>query len=610
MVKKFTSLFKINPTEKVYLFSILIGCSTAFVAIILTLILAQLENLFINNIIGVSLNYTDNEYHKSYPISFITSSSYFLLLVPSIGFFISNLISHQWAKETKGSGTEAIIKSFHQNEGRIRKRVPFVKTITTLLTLGTGGNAGKEGPMTQIGAGIGTLFSKMSKMGTRARRTFLLAGAAGGLGAIFKAPLGGALTAIEVLYKEDLETDSLVPCIISSTTAYIIYAQFFGYDRLFSVPYYSLGGFKHIYEVCLYVFLGFICVIFGALYVKSFNFIKDVFFDKLPIHNLVKPLIGGLLLGIIGLMYQESIGNGFGTIQRIFSGEYESSFLEFNAKDYFKTIKIFCLLIALRTLTMSLTIGSGGSGGIFVPSLVIGGLLGGTLGCFYKVFFPNLVSSITPYAIVGMGAFFAGVANAPIASMVMVCEITGAYQLLPPLMLVSIIAIIFSKKYSIYTNQLINRFSSPAHLWDMKIDLLKTVSIKDFLKDNIIEKVSFLNIVKANTSIKQMQKNTKKTHSYHFIIVNDNNKYLGGAFIGTNNKILNKSSIADDILNKSKRSVDIKDDLSMAIANMLYDNVDRIAVIENDQVISLLEYKSIMKFYQKQMKKYSKIKSN
>ena len=219
--------FKIKPTEKVYLISFLIGLLTGAIAIVITLVLAHVENFLLNNMAGVSLSYAENEYNVHYSIKWMISHHGYLLFIPGLGAFIGGLIAQRWAPDTKGSGTEAVIDAFHNKEGKIKSLTPFIKTISTILTLGSGGCAGKEGPMTHVGAGFGSFFAKFFKMGTRARRTFLLAGAAGGLGALFKAPLGGALTAIEVLYKEDIETDSLVPCIIASTTGYIAYAQFF-----------------------------------------------------------------------------------------------------------------------------------------------------------------------------------------------------------------------------------------------------------------------------------------------------------------------------------------------------------------------------------------------
>ena len=600
----------IRPTEKVYLISLLIGVMTGFIAVLITLIMAHVENLLLSNLSNTSIKYAANEYHIYYAIKVIVGQHGYLLFIPGIGAFLGGLITHRYAPDAKGSGTEAVIDAFHNNEGKIKPFTPFVKAVATIFTLGSGGCGGKEGPMTQVGAGFGSLFARWFRMGTRARRTFLLAGAAGGLGALFKAPLGGALTAIEVLYKEDIETDSLVPCIIASTTGYITYSQCFGYERLFDVKGASFEGFNYLTEAIFYVILGIMCVLFGKLYVLCFHTIQRKIFEPLRVHAVIKPLIGGLMVGIIGFFYKDSIGSGMGVLQDIFSEKGAFQLGSFHREETFLLLKVCVLLALLRTLNTSFTIGSGGSGGIFVPSLVVGGLIGAAFGCVYHLCFPSAPMSLSSFTIVGMGGFFAGVANAPIASMVMVTEITGAYHLLPPLMVVSIIGVIFSKRHSIYTNQVPNRFESPAHLWDMQVNVLKEVRIIDLIRQGFVDKKPHPNVVQENTSLSQLKQIAHKTQSSYFIVLDKNKHYLGSAVLSPLPATLDPSLIAYDLIDDKQHSLQVHEHLPEAIEMMSNHNLHRLAVLDKQRFITTLEYKSILQYTQKKMKQHAPLITN
>ena len=387
--------------------------------------------------------------------------------------------------------------------------------------------------------------------------------------------------------------------------------NFFGYERLFKVESHtSFEGFHYLSEAIFYIFLGLACVFFGKLYVQWFHFIKRRVFEPLPLPFYVKPLIGGLLIGLIGFFYKDSIGSGMGLLQDIFSGRLEEALQTSLRSPKLELFKLLALLAFLRTINTSFTIGSGGSGGIFVPSLVVGGLIGAAFGSVYQLCFPEITSPLSSYTIVGMGGFFAGVANAPIASMFMVIEITGAYHLLPPLMMVSIISVVFSKKVSIYTNQVVNRFASPSHLWDMQVDVLKKVRVVDLIEQGFIETNVRWNIVLENTSLMTLKKIFQKTHSSHFVVVDEKDHYLGNAFLRELPADLNRSLIACDLIDETKYTIQLQDYLPEALEIMSKHNLNIMAVLDKQKVVSLLEYKSILKYYQKRMKQYSATRSS
>lgn len=383
-------------------------------------------------------------------------------LLPVVAGLLSGLLVYFLAPEAEGHGTDAMIDAFHNKRGKIRPRVPFIKAIATIITLGGGGSAGREGPIAQIGAGVGSMLSDLLRLTDRERRILLLAGCGGGLSAIFRAPLGGALTSVEVLYREDFETEALIPTIMSSITAFIIFTAFFGTQPIFSFPGYT---FHDPRELLFYVALALMCIPLGITYVKIFYATKTLIFGPLNIPRHFKPMLGGLGVAIIGLSYPQVYGDGWGWIQLAILGKLG--------------IGLMALLVVMKIFATSLTISSGGSGGVFGPTLFIGGMIGGVVGFFGHAFYPDIVTHPGAFVVVGMGAFFAGVANAPIGSLLMCSEMTQGYGLIAPLMLVSSIAIIFTRKYSIYEKQVKNRFHSPAHFGDLTVNVLAESKVKE-----------------------------------------------------------------------------------------------------------------------------------
>ncbi|MCP4005744.1 MAG: chloride channel protein [bacterium] len=386
-------------------------------------------------------------------------------ILPAIGGLLSGLIVYRFAPEAAGPGTDEMINSFHRGRGMVPGRVPFIKGLATLLTLGTGGSAGKEGPIAQIGAGIGSFLAVRFGLSARDRRILLLAGTAGGLGAIFRAPLGSAITAIEVLYKEDFESDALIPSVISSVTAYILFMLLLGGERIFAIP--SLALVTPI-EIPGYLVLALVTVPVGRGYIWLYYWLSDRVFPRIPGPRAIRPMIGGLCVGFIGLWYPEAYGAGWGYIQKALDGEM--------------VLTAMAWIVAAKILSTCLTIGSGGSGGVFGPTLFIGGMLGATIGYGGELLSPELFPNPAAFVLVGMASFFAGVASAPIGAMLMVTEMTGGYALLPPLMLVSVISMILTRGTSIYKSQVKDRFHSPAHVSDLTINVLEEMLVADVFR--------------------------------------------------------------------------------------------------------------------------------
>ncbi|MFQ5712352.1 MAG: chloride channel protein, partial [Candidatus Geothermarchaeales archaeon] len=392
-----------------------------------------------------------------------------LVLIPTIGGLISGFIVYQWAPEAEGHGTDAVISSFHRSAGFIRRRIPLIKTVASILTIGSGGSAGREGPIAQIGAGFGSWLSSLLKTSDRDRRLMVICGAAGGIGSIFKAPFGGALFGIEVLYKRDFEVDALIPTFISSVVAYSVFCSFFGFEPIFQTPTFT---FLHPEELIFYAILGLTCGLIAIPYVYTFYRTRDRVFRKIKIPNHVKPAIGGFALGLLAFAVPQVLATGYGWVQLAIYGEL--------------ALSLMIIIAVAKIFATSFTISSGGSGGVFAPSMVIGSMIGGVLGNIFKSIFPSLISEPSAFVLVGMAAFFAGAAKVPIAAMIMVSEMTGDYNLLVPLMLACSISYVLTGKWTIYEGQVLTRVDSPAHREEFSIDVLEQVEVGEVMTKNVV----------------------------------------------------------------------------------------------------------------------------
>ncbi|MFZ0930539.1 MAG: chloride channel protein [Syntrophobacteraceae bacterium] len=509
-----------------------------------------------------------------------------LVLLPAIGGLLSGLIVYTWAPEAEGHGTDAFIDAFHNKQGFVRTRVPFIKAIASVITLATGGSAGREGPIAQIGSGIGSWLGRTFKFNIREIRLMLLAGCAGGLGAIFRAPLGGALTSVEVLYREDLETEGIVLCIISSSVSYAIFTGIFGHQSIFAIP---LIHFSSGFELLLYAILGLICVPFGYMYVKTFYGLRDRFFRKLPVKRALIPAFGGILVGLTALWQPQILSGGYGTIQKALMGNLP--------------ITLMFTLAFLKIAATSFTISSGGSGGVFGPSLFIGAMLGGAVGQLAHAWFPAIVSSPGAFALVGMAAFFAGVAKAPIGALLMVCEMTGGYQLIVPIMFTSVVAILLSQRWSLYEKQVLNKFDSPAHRSDRVINILQDLSVKDVHRPD-----AALTTLPEDMTFGQLRRVITFSRDSVFPVVNDDFRLTGILSVREIRAVIFEESVLDLLILKDlvspPVSVSPDESLSEALHKFLETGYGQIPIEDNEtRVIGMLGLQDLLARYQLELHK-------
>jgi CIC family chloride channel protein len=399
------------------------------------------------------------------PIVRAMTRPWLLPVVTTLGGLLSGIIVFSLAPEAEGHGTDAAIQAIHHDAGRLRGRVAPVKLVASAITIGSGGSAGREGPAAQISATFGSLLASWLRLNAQDRRVAVAAGMGAGIGAIFRAPLGGAVMAAEILYLHDLEVEALIPALISSIVSYSVFGVFEGWEPIFGAQ--PGLGFQHPATLIYYAVLGVICGLVGLLYARSFYAI-EAFFHRLRIPRWIKPALGGLLVGLVGLVVTGAIHTGYGWVQMAMSPELLSM-----------PLWLVLLLPFAKILATSLSIGSGGSGGIFGPGMVIGAFVGAAVWRVAHGTLPAVPDNPAPFVIVGMIALFGGIAHAPLAMMLMVGEMTGNLSLLAPAMIAVALSTALVGDATIYRSQLPDRGSAPAHRVRLSFPLLSSLRVRD-----------------------------------------------------------------------------------------------------------------------------------
>jgi chloride channel protein, CIC family len=378
-----------------------------------------------------------------------------LCLLPAVGALIAGLISWKFAPETRGGGADGIIEAFHLG-GNVRKRVPLVKAIASTFCLGFGGSGGREGPIMQIGGGLGATVARLLRLEPEQQRILLVAGMAAGVAAVFRTPLGAALLAVEILHRDDFESESLIPSVLASVVGYSVFISIFGESTLFAhAPRYPFVP-SHL---PLYILMALLLAGSGATFAALFRRTSD-WFVQLRAPEWLKPAIGGLLLGCTAVPILIVAGPHIGGAGRgvgILGGGYGAAQLAITGAPWLSqgwaAVQVLLLLGALKMLATSFTVGSGGSAGVFGPSLSIGALLGGAFGRAAALLLDDPRIDPGAFALVGMAAFWGGLAHCPLAALVLVCELAGSYDLLVPLMLASAVSFVALRNSNLYASQ-------------------------------------------------------------------------------------------------------------------------------------------------------------
>ncbi len=437
--------------NRLFLYAAVCGVFGGLGAPLFTWMLDWGERLFMGGIAGVFLgrpglaNTTNHFGHGWY---------WLLPISTTLGGLLCGFLVYTFAPEAEGDGTDAAVRSYHFGGARVRPIAPVIKAISSAITIGSGGSAGREGPTAQISVGASSIFCDLLGLGITERRILVLSGMAAGLAAIFRSPLGMAIFAIEILYGGlASEYEALPFTLVASVVAYAVNGLFAGWTPIFLLP--SGMGFNRPVELVGYALVGVVAGAMGAIQPTIFWRTRDVF-RRLKIPVYFKPALGGLLMGLFAIAFPQTLATGYGYIQMVLNGTLVGNGL--------------LLLAFAKIISMSLTLSSGGSGGTFGPNVFIGSLVGGWVAFVVDKWIPEAHLVPAAFAAVGMGAVFAGSARVPMATLIMVAELTGGYRLIVPSMLATSLSFLVQRtlvagaRYPILTeSQVEARMDSPVH---------------------------------------------------------------------------------------------------------------------------------------------------
>lgn len=565
-----------NYYVKWFILGTIIGVVAGISALAFYFTLKLMEHLFLGLVVGISVPEPIGE-GGSLESEFKVINLWLIPVSTTLGGLLSGLIVYTWAPEAEGHGTDAAINAYHKLQGKIRRRIPLIKLFASAITIGSGGSAGREGPTAQLSAGIASAIADLLRLSPDDRRRAVAVGIGAGIGSIFKAPIGGAILAAEVLYMRDIEYEVIFPALVASAVGYSIFGSIVGFTPIFG---YYTGVFDPV-SLPLYVVLGIIDGLFAVLYIKTFYKIHDSF-KKWRISNYAKPVVGGMLTGLVGIMAPQVLGTSYGWINLAM---FEK--LSLFTSPLFPPIVLLTALPFLKILATSFTIGSGGSGGVFAPGIVIGALVGLDIGLLFHHLFPSLASDVAPFVIVSMLALFGAAAKAPLAVMFMVVEMTGSYQLLPAAMIAIATAYLVSGNNTIYRAQVPTRRDSPVHIGEYSIPVLMEIKVSDC-------ELNKGPVVKINESVNNVINVMLQHHYTSLPVVNYNGDLIGVVYLLD---ILGKTGAVGLYVKALSGYVQPDSTLYDAWEIMSRENLTWVPVVKNEKIIGILTMESMRRAY-------------
>ena len=506
-----------------------------------------------------------------------------LPLVAGAGALLGAVLVFRIAPEAEGHGTDAAISAVHHNPRGVRFRAVIIKIVASALTIGSGGSGGREGPTGQISAGFGSLLARVLDLEPADGRIAVATGIGSGIGAIFGAPLGGAVLASEILYRDDFEPAALLPCFIASAVSYVIFGAAEGYKPLFGFV--GSYHFSDPSQLIWFALIGVLAGLVGLLYAKSFYGLVELF-HRSPLPRWVNPAIGGLLVGAIGIAIPEVIGTGYGWVQT-------------SLGHGLLTIPLWIVLLLpfARIFATGLSIGSGGSGGIFGPGMVIGAFLGASVWRLFEPVFPSMGHSPAPYVIVGMMACFGGISRAPLAVMLMVAEMTGSLSILTPAMVAVGISwlIVQRNDDTIYRSQLKSRADAPAQRILAGLPLLGVIpTTRAMVTPRVIIR-SDMTTTSAKTALEQANLNGAP-------VVDGAKRFTGTVARSSLTSSGEDLPSITDLVDAGAPVLSLSSRLDVALESLTEAPLSWVAVLDNDRrVVGTLSVSDIVRAYRQEL---------
>lgn len=513
------------------------------------------------------------------------------VLIPALGGMVVGPLVYFFAREAKGHGVPEVMEAVALKSGVIRKRVVFIKTLASAISIGTGGSVGREGPIVQIGSAIGSVVGQLLKVSADRMRTLVGCGAAAGIAATFNAPIAGSMFALEIILG-DFGLSTFSPIVISSVTSTAISRYFLGDISAFIVPSHQLVS---AWELPLYALLGFFCAFVAVTFTKTLYFAEDAF-DKLRIPEYLKAPLGGLILGFIAIQYPHILGVGYSAMDMALMQKL--------------TLWTLLLLVVVKIMATSITIGSGGSGGIFAPSLFLGCMAGGFFGAIVHQIFPDITASPGAYSIVGMAAVVSGTTHGPLSAILILFEMTGDYKIILPLMIACIISALTSGRLmreSIYTLKLARRGVNIRA--GKEVNILKDIPVKDVMSPKV-------ETVSEDLGLGVLAEKIAKSKNNSFPVVNEEGRLTGILSFFDYRDVIYDEDLKDLIIAKDLATTNVvtipdDDNLYTALEKIGQKDFSTLPVVSSKdpaQLVGIISRRDILGAYNKAVIKKSALR--
>ena len=503
---------------------------------------------------------------------------YYVIIIPALGGAIIGPLIYYLASEAKGTGIPEVMLAVSTQDGNVRPRVAVIKTLASSICIASGGSVGREGPIVQIGSSLGSAVGQLLHLSKNRKKILIACGSAAGISATFNAPLGGIFFALEVILRE-YGLRHFAAVVLASVSGAVVSRHFLGNFPAFKVPTYQLDS---LWEMPLYLIFGFIIGLAALFFIKVLYKSKDLF-DLIRLPDYLKPVIGGLIVGLLGFFYPEIFGVGYEYIELTLYGKLAA--------------KIVLVVVLVKIIATSVTLGSGGSGGIFAPSLFVGAMLGEAYGKIIQYIIPGFAMPPGAAALVGMGAFVAGVTHAPISAIFILFELTGNYKIILPLMLTCVVATMIVRtmsRDSIYTIKLSRRginLNLRRHF-----DLMEIIKVSEAMDKKVIT-------VNENDPVRSAGLKIKSTSHRGFPVVDDNHYLVGMIARKDINKALSKDEGDFPVKDFMTRDITIcnpGENLRIALEKLAERNIGRMPVVNPvnpNHVIGIITRKNIITAY-------------
>ena len=565
--------FQFRGTHILMGLSVIVGLLTGFGALGFTYLIQYFNSLFFGLTDQILSQAVGNLGYK-----------FWLPVIPMLGGLLVGPIVYKFSSEARGHGVPEVMNAVARLGGIIRPRVAAAKTIASAICIGSGGSAGREGPIVQIGSAFGSTIGQLFRLSGNRVKVLVGCGAAAGISAVFNAPIAGVIFSLEIILG-DFAMRTFSPVILSSVVASVVVRTFMGNHPAFEVPSYSLVSAG---EIPLYALLGCLMGVLGAGFTKVLDLFEDGF-ERLKMPNTLKPALGGMLLGGIAIFYPQILADGYETIKLTLYGQLG--------------LALLIVLIVLKLIATSLTLGSGNSGGIFAPSLFMGAVGGGTFGVFAHQVFPNSTATPGAYALVGMAGMVAAATHAPITALLIIFEMTSDYRIILPLMVTVVFAVLVASKLSEQSIYTIKLFKRGIDLRGGKdINVLRSHTVSEIMDSNF-------HAIAAATPLVDILKTIQEIGESYFVVTGRDGRLKGVLTFQDIRSVMSEHeldhlAIAYDLVRTGTTVVHADESLEEAYNQINLRDLKMIPVVESgdpERVIGVLRREDLMDYYNKRL---------